>query len=171
LQVEINANNAKAAVKQAEGYRDSTIIKADGDAAAVRRVGEPQADAYHAQADVIGSDKVALLGSFDRLKDVQPEVITPRTLVMSDGKGGGNTNTILTTYLATLLSGEGSRPPTPYQRPQEKPYVSKLMEGDGGSNQDSTSQGASAAQPTATAPAQMTSVKPIAPPKSDKPSQ
>jgi uncharacterized membrane protein YqiK len=130
LQVEINANNAKAAVKQAEGYRDSTIIKADGDAAAVRRVGEAQADAYHAQADVIGSDRVALLGSFDRLKDIQPEVITPRTLVMTDGKDGGSNNVVLTTYLATLLSGEGTRPPTPYQRPPEKTYVSKLMEDD-----------------------------------------
>jgi uncharacterized membrane protein YqiK len=140
LQVEINANNAKAAVKQAEGYRDSTIIKADGDAAAVRRVGEAQADAYHAQADVIGSDRVALLGSFDRLKDIQPEVITPRTLVMSDGKEGGGTNAVLTTYLVTLLSGEGARPPTPYQRPQEQPYVSKLMEGNG-EGKDSGSQG------------------------------
>ncbi|MGA2663500.1 MAG: SPFH domain-containing protein [Nitrososphaerales archaeon] len=130
LQVEINANNAKAAVKQAEGYRDSTIIKADGDAAAVRRVGEAQADAYHAQADVIGSDRVALLGAFDRLKDVQPEVITPRTLVMSDGGAGGASNTILTTYLATLLSGEGARPLAPYQRPHEQPYVSNLV-GDG----------------------------------------
>jgi hypothetical protein len=131
LQVENNANNAKAAVKQAEGYRDSTIIKADGDAAAVRRVGEAQADAYHAQADVIGSDRVALLDSFDRLKDIQPEVITPRALVMPDGKEGGASNAVLTTYLVTLLSGEGARPPTPYQRPQEQPYVSKLMEGTG----------------------------------------
>ena len=156
LQVEINANNAKAAVKQAEGYRDSTIIKADGDAAAVRRVGEAQADAYHAQADVIGSDRVALLGAFDRLKDVQPEVITPRTLVMSDGKGGGSSNTVLTTYLATLLSGEGSRPANPYQRPPEQPYVSKLMDDD--SDGKGTTQQGTASMSNAS-----TSTTPVAP--------
>jgi regulator of protease activity HflC (stomatin/prohibitin superfamily) len=177
LQVEINANNAKAAVKQAEGYRDSTIIKADGDAAAVRRVGEAQADAYHAQADVIGSDRVALLGSFDRLRYVQPEVITPRVLVMSDGKGEGNSNTILTTYLATLLSGESARPLTPYQRPQEKPYVSKLMEGDEGGDQDPAPQPAAgtpapmSTEIVATSPAQMTPAKPSVPQKNDKTSQ
>ena len=163
LQVEINANNAKAAVKQAEGYRDSTIIKADGDAAAVRRVGEAQADAYHAQADVIGSDRVALLGSFDRLKDIQPEVITPRTLVMSDGKEGGASNAVLTTYLVTLLSGEGARPPTPYQRPQEQPYVSKLMEGNG-EGKDSGSQGTTGTSSASPSTMTATAAK-IMPPK------
>lgn len=169
LQVEINANNAKAAVKQAEGYRDSTIIKADGDAAAVRRVGEAQADAYHAQSDVIGSDRVALLGAFDRLKDVQPEVIIPRTLVMSDGKGGSSNNTILTTYLATLLSGEGVRPASPYQRPPEQPYVSKLMD-DVSENRDTGQQPAGdspsiAVAATSGTPMAATPQKPV---KSDK---
>jgi len=48
--VQINENLAKAAIKQAEGVRDSTRIQADGNAAAIRMVGEAQADAYHAQA-------------------------------------------------------------------------------------------------------------------------
>jgi hypothetical protein len=126
---------------------------------------------------VIGSDRVALLGSFDRLRYVQPEVITPRVLVMSDGKGEGNSNTILTTYLATLLSGESARPLTPYQRPQEKPYVSKLMEGDDDGSQSPASQPMTATPaPTsteivATSPAQMAPAKPGVPQKNDKPSQ
>ena len=82
LQVEINANTAKAAVKQAEGVRDSTKIRADGDAAAIRRVGEAQADAYHAQADVIGSDRVALVKVMEQVAAGKIK-ITPDTLLTS----------------------------------------------------------------------------------------
>src|SRR5207244_10201974 len=49
-QVQINENLAKAAIKQAEGVRDSTRIQADGNAAAIRVVGAAQADADPAQA-------------------------------------------------------------------------------------------------------------------------
>jgi hypothetical protein len=53
LQVEIDANNEghREAGGGVQGFHDN---QPDGDAAAVRRVGEAQADAYHAQVDVIG---------------------------------------------------------------------------------------------------------------------
>ena len=60
---------------------------------------------------------------------------------------------------------------TPYQRPQEKPYVSKLMEGDGDGNQDPAPQATTgtlaqmAAQIVATPPVQVATVKTNAPQK------
>jgi len=88
LNIDINKNNAQAAVAKAEGERDATRIVADGNAAAIRRVGEATADAYHAQSDVIGSQGVVALGSIDRLANVKPETIVPRTLVTSTGGDG-----------------------------------------------------------------------------------
>jgi regulator of protease activity HflC (stomatin/prohibitin superfamily) len=106
LQVEINENGAKAQVKQAEGIRDSTRIKADGDAAAVRAVGQAQADAYNAQAVVIGADRVALVRVMEQVSQGNIR-ITPDTLVAS-GSDGTGTGALLSAYLATLLA---TRPP------------------------------------------------------------
>lgn len=126
LQIVINENNAKAAVKQAEGERDSTRIVADGNAAAIRRVGEAQADAYHAQAEVIGSEKVALIKTVDLLQAGRVR-ITPDTLVVGGGAEG--TNTMFSAYLATLLSQGSSRSASPYTPSSEKDYVSPLTQG------------------------------------------
>ncbi len=130
LQVEINENGAKALVKQAEGIRDSTRIRADGDAAAVRAVGQAQADAYNAQAIVIGPERVALLRVMEQVRDGKIR-ITPDTLVTggTDGSAGG---ALFATYLATLLgqktpltalakddSGNGSSAPGPKSPPRK----------------------------------------------------
>ncbi|MCI4319164.1 MAG: hypothetical protein L3K23_03395 [Thermoplasmata archaeon] len=106
LQVEINENEARALVKQAEGIRDSTRIKADGDAAAVRTVGQAQADAYNAQALVIGADRVALVRVMEQVSSGNVR-ITPDTLVTA-GADSGSPNTLFAAYLATLLSRSGS---------------------------------------------------------------
>ncbi|HTP54939.1 MAG TPA: SPFH domain-containing protein [Thermoplasmata archaeon] len=124
LQIVINQNNAKAAVKQAEGVRDSTRIVADGNAAAIRRVGEAQADAYHAQADVIGSDKVALIKTVDLLQAGKVR-ITPDTLVTAGG-GADGTNTMFSAYLATLLAQKSQATATRYSPSQEPDYISPL---------------------------------------------
>jgi uncharacterized membrane protein YqiK len=108
LQVEINENEAKALVKQAEGIRDSTRIKADGEAAAVRTVGQAQADAYNAQALVIGPDRVALVRIMEQVSDGNVR-ITPDTLVTA-GVDAGGANTMFTAYLATLLARQGAGP-------------------------------------------------------------
>lgn len=117
LQVDINENNAKALVKQAEGIRDSTRIKADGEGAAVRTVGQATADAYQAQAIVIGSDRVALVRIMEQVKDGHIR-ITPDTMVTASGDSAGSANTLFAAYLATLLAphppaarGEGAEPP------------------------------------------------------------
>ena len=124
LQIVINENNAKAAVKQAEGTRDSIRIVADGNAAAIRRVGEAQADAYHAQADVIGPDKVALIKTVDLLQAGKVR-ITPDTLVTAGG-GSEGTNTMFSAYLATLLAQKPIATSAAYTPSTEKDYVSPL---------------------------------------------
>lgn len=124
LQIVINQNNAKAAVKQAEGVRDSTRIVADGQSAAIRRVGEAQADAYHAQADVIGPDKVALIKTVDLLQAGKVR-ITPDTLVMAGG-GTDGASTMFSAYLATLLAQRSQVAPAPYAPSTGKDYVSPL---------------------------------------------
>lgn len=102
LQVAINANTAKALVKQAEGVRDSTVIKADGEATAVRKVGEAQADAYHARTYVLGADKVAFVRVMEQVRAGNVR-ITPDTLVSTRNNGGG-ASTLNSAYLAKLLT-------------------------------------------------------------------
>jgi uncharacterized membrane protein YqiK len=127
LQVQINENLAKAAIKQAEGVRDSTRIQADGNAAAIRKVGEAQADAYHAQADVLGSDRVALVKVMEEVRDGKIRV-TPDTLVTSGGDGGG-AGTLLTAYLAKLLTQpNGGKPADPHKRVEQPDYESEIKE-------------------------------------------
>src|SRR3989442_1921109 len=92
-QVQINENLAKAAIKQAEGVRDSTRILADGNAAAIRMVGQAQADAYHGQADGLGSDRVALVKVMEEVRDGKSRG-TPDTVWMS-GAGGSVARTAL----------------------------------------------------------------------------
>ncbi len=125
LQIVINENNAKAAVKRAEGIRDSTRIEADGTAGAIRRVGEAQGDAYRAQADVIGPDKVALIKTVDLLQAGKVR-ITPDTLVET-GSGGEGSNTMFSAYLATLLAQNHSPGDSkPYTPSSERDYESSL---------------------------------------------
>lgn len=113
LQVPINQNKAMALVKEAEGIQQSTMIKADGTAYALRKEGEGLADAYGAQASVIGPDKVAGIKMFEEI-GINHTQITPNVYVQGtsgkDGDGMGN-NALLTTYLATLLASTNTDKP------------------------------------------------------------
>ena len=57
-------------------------------------------------------------------------IVTPfaiQTLVISDGKDGGSpSGTVMTTYLATLLSTQGAKPSEPYERTRKAMYESSL---------------------------------------------
>ena len=138
LQVEINENNAKALVKEAEGIRDSTRIKADGDAAAVRTVGQATADAYSAQANVIGADRVALVRVMEEVREGNIR-ITPDTLV--EGGSGDTTSGLFSAYLATLLATKAV--PGNSQTPIGSPSGSTK----GGSGSTSASPGSTGAAP------------------------
>jgi len=101
LQITINENEAKAAVAQAVGQRDSTKTVADGTAYQTRVTGEAQANAYSAQASAIGADRLTAIQLLNLIQSGKVR-ITPDTLVMTGGEGDGTGGT-LTAYLVTLL--------------------------------------------------------------------
>ncbi len=139
LEVVINENQAKAAVKQAEGVRDSTKIKAEGEKEALLRVGEgqggaaasvgsgqatavksvglAQAEAYRAQTEVLGAERVALVRVVEAIRDGHVQ-ITPQTQITMGGPEAGSAGTLLTAYFAKLLADQGT--PTAPESPPEK---------------------------------------------------
>ena len=96
-------------------------------AGAIRRVGEAQAAAYHAQADVIGPDKVALIKTVDLLQAGRVR-ITPDTLVVAGGDGKEGASTMFSAYLATLLAQSGRKENETYKPSAEPDYVSSLTD-------------------------------------------
>lgn len=109
LAIEINKNQAEAAVEQAKGERESTKIKAEGQAQAIAQVGKAQADAYEAQARVMGPNNITLVEVMEKVKAGEIK-ITPDTLVMGGGGDGGNSG-LLSAYFATMLPKPSQAPP------------------------------------------------------------
>jgi uncharacterized membrane protein YqiK len=99
LSIEIAADRAEAARREAEGIRDATKTKADGTAYESERVGEGIAAAYKAQTEALGQQNVAALKLFEEIADGKI-VVTPEVLVTSGGQDGGN---LLNALLATML--------------------------------------------------------------------
>ncbi|MCI4332654.1 MAG: hypothetical protein L3K01_02825 [Thermoplasmata archaeon] len=139
LQIDINKNRASAMVEEANGIRDSTRIKAEGDksalvligdgegaksaaigegeAKAVEAVGLAQGRAYQAQTEVLGPDKVALVRVMEAVRDGKI-AITPTTLFQMGGeKDGGSAGTLLTAYFARVLAGMDVTTATPSTAP------------------------------------------------------
>ncbi len=99
LSIEIAADRAEAARREAEGIRDATKTKADGTAYENEQVGEGLAAAYKAQTEVLGQQNIAALKLFEEIANGKI-VITPEVLVTGGGKESGN---ILNALVATLL--------------------------------------------------------------------
>lgn len=99
LSIEIAADRAEAARREAEGIRDATKTKADGTAYENEQVGEGIAAAYKAQTEVLGQQNVAALKLFEEIANGKI-VITPEVLVTGGGQESGN---ILNALVATLL--------------------------------------------------------------------
>ena len=115
LSIDIAANRAEAARREAEGVRDSTSTRAEGDAKAVRQIGVATAEAYSAQADVVGSDRLAILKVLEEVSTGQVK-ITPDVMVSSGGdgdSGGGLFNAWLATTLAPTLDHQNGLPIAP----------------------------------------------------------
>ena len=101
LSIDIAADRAEAARRVAEGVRDSTRTRAEGDAEAVRQVGRATADAYSAQAAVIGSERLAMLKVVDEVSSGKVK-ITPDVMVNGGGDGGSGGG-LFNAWLATAL--------------------------------------------------------------------
>jgi regulator of protease activity HflC (stomatin/prohibitin superfamily) len=107
LSIDIAADRAEAARREAEGVRDSTKIRAEGDAEAVRRVGQATADAYAAQATVVGPERLAVLKVLEEVSTGQVK-ITPD--VMVSGGDGGPGGGLFNAWLATTLGPKVAPP-------------------------------------------------------------
>lgn len=128
LQIDIERNKAEAVRRQSEGLRDYQKNLADGEAAAIRKVGEAQADAYHAQAEVLGGDKIALIKSLDEIKSSSTRLV-PETVVI--GGGGGTSQDVGSLMFTGWLANMMNRP-----SPSIAPYLRR--EGSGGENSTQT---------------------------------
>ena len=87
LSIEIETDRADAARKKAEGVRDSTKYQADGEAYKNRETGKGVADAYEAQAKVIGADKLALIKVIEQVSTGKIKIV-PDFLITGDQQGG-----------------------------------------------------------------------------------
>lgn len=107
LQIDIQKNNAEAVRRQSEGLRDYNLNIADGQAGAVRKVGQAQADAYTAQAKAIGPERVGMIKALEEIQKTSVQLV-PQVLVTS-GETDGGMSPIITAWFARALAA----PPPP----------------------------------------------------------
>ena len=98
LTIDINQDLATAAIKQAEGVRESTKIVAEGNAYQIKQTGQAQAEAYEAQVKVLGQSNVALVKVIDEVSTGKVQ-ITPNILVT----GGDSQGSLFNAFMANLL--------------------------------------------------------------------
>lgn len=109
LSVEIAADKADAARRDAEGQRDAIKSKADGNAYAAkavltaeaegkafaaRQVGLAEAEAIQKQADAIGRENLVKIRVIEKIAEGKI-VITPQTLITGGSGGGDNAAALL----------------------------------------------------------------------------
>ncbi len=99
LAIDIAADNAEAARKEAEGIRDSTKYKAEGEAFSAEEVGKGIAKAYEVQAKAIGKNNLAVIKLLGEIADGKVKIV-PDFLIQGGDNQGGN---IFSAYIATLL--------------------------------------------------------------------
>lgn len=99
LAINIARNRASAAREEAEGIRDATKTRADGDAYQQREVGRGTADAYKAQADVLGSQATAILKALAEVASGSVKIV-PDVLVTGNQGQQGN---LFNAWLANMM--------------------------------------------------------------------
>ena len=98
LLINIATNEADAARMRAAGKRDATTEEAKGESFRIRTVGEATADAYRAQAEVIGPQNLAAVQIMERVASGHVKVVPDISVVSGpDSNGVGN-------LFATLFS-------------------------------------------------------------------
>lgn len=107
LSIEIAADRADAARREAEGQRDAIQTKATGEAEAIRQVGEATADAYKAQSEVVGPARLAVLKALQEVASGKIQ-ITPSVLVNGSSQDGQSGN-LFTAWLATMLKEDAPK--------------------------------------------------------------
>jgi hypothetical protein len=104
LSIDIATDKAQSARREAEGIRDATKTKADGESYQKEMVGKAVAKAYNAQAEVIGRGNLAAIQLMEKVSEGQIR-ITPDFLVT----GEGTTGNLFNTWLAQMVSIQASK--------------------------------------------------------------
>lgn len=99
LSIEIETDNANAARRKAEGVRDATKYQADGEAYKNRETGKGMADAYRAQAEVIGPDKLALIKIMEQVAGGKIKIV-PDFLIQGSSDMSGN---LFSAWMANMV--------------------------------------------------------------------
>jgi regulator of protease activity HflC (stomatin/prohibitin superfamily) len=99
LSIDIATDKAQSARREAEGIRDATKTKADGESYQKEMVGKAIAKAYNAQAEVIGRGNLAAIQLMEKVSEGQIR-ITPDFLVT----GEGTTGNLFNAWLAQMVS-------------------------------------------------------------------
>lgn len=102
LSKDIEADRADAARRKAEGIRDSTMYEADGKAYENRETGKGIADAYKAQAEVIGADKLALIKVIEQVSSGKVKIV-PDFLIQGGGEQSGN---LFNAWMANMVKDQ-----------------------------------------------------------------
>lgn len=129
LSINIEESKADAKRQTAGGDRDYLKMVADGKAYEQREVGKGIADAYRAQADVIGPSSTAAIKLMDNV-GVGKVKITPDIMITGAGGDAGVTP-MLTTWLAQMVNKnlkedmpkaevQPQKEPTPQYEPAKK---------------------------------------------------
>ena len=103
LSIDIETDKANAIRRTAEGIRDSTKTKADGEAYQNKAVGEAIAAAYKAQVDSIGQQNLAAIQLLKEIRDGNIK-ITPDTFV--SGGSGGTSEALFITWLTNMVTNQ-----------------------------------------------------------------
>jgi regulator of protease activity HflC (stomatin/prohibitin superfamily) len=106
LGITIAGDKAEAKIKEAEGNKKATMIEADGIAYKNREEGKGLADAYKAQAEVIGADKLALIKIMTEVATGKIK-ITPDFLITGGGDGGGGN--LFNAWMAMIIEQESKK--------------------------------------------------------------
>jgi len=105
LSIDIATDRAEALRKEAEGIRDSTKTKADGQSYEAQKVGEGTAAAYKSQTDVLGPERIAAIKLIQEIA-AGNVTITPNVLVSGENAQGGS---LINAILATWLTKETAK--------------------------------------------------------------
>ena len=89
MSIEIEKDRADAARRKAEGVRDSTKYEADGKAYENIETGKGMAEAYDAQAKVVGADNLARLKIMEQVANGKIKIV-PDFLIQGSGDQSGN---------------------------------------------------------------------------------
>lgn len=102
LAIDIKKDLAEARRREAEGVRDATKYEADGVAYKQREEGKGLADAYNAQAEVIGPDKLALIKIIEQVAVGKVQIV-PDFLIQGSGEQGGN---LFNAWMANMVKDQ-----------------------------------------------------------------